>query len=188
MALIYRSSPRNCLQGSSESTASRALQYLPHQIREIWYFLRAQKTLIPRVKLGSSNGQLENCPCRSKVGSGPGPGPGPAAGQLPQHLLTCAVFGCLSPRPCLGSASLLRASSLGPLAWRGGRLCYVSIFPGAGLPNRVRHFWGGHCWGGLPAEGPPVVELAQVPADPVVNRTVPMGLALFTDSIVLVSP
>jgi len=65
--------------------------------------------------------------------------------------------------------------------------CAGSTFPGAGLPYRLWHCWGGHCWARLPAAGPPVAELAQLSADPVVNRTVPMGLALFTDSIVLVS-
>ena len=65
--------------------------------------------------------------------------------------------------------------------------CAGSTFPGAGMPNRLWHCWGGHCWARLPAAGPPVAELAQLSADPVVNRTVPMGLALFTDSIVLVS-
>ena len=69
---------------------------------------------------------------------------------------------------------------------RGGP-CAGSTFPGAGMPNRLWHCWGGHCWARLPAAGPPVAELAQLSADPVVNRTVPMGLALFTDSIVLVS-
>ena len=65
--------------------------------------------------------------------------------------------------------------------------CAGSTFPGAGLPYRLWHCWGGHCWARLPAAGPPVAELAQLSADPVVNRTVPMGLALFTDSIALVS-
>ena len=109
MALIYRSLPRNCLQSSSESTASRALQYLSHQIREIWYFLRAQKTLIPRVKLGSSNGQLENCPCRSGSGQGRGRAQvlvgcpstclfGPSLGACPRGL-AWAMLPCCGPVP-----------------------------------------------------------------------------------------
>jgi hypothetical protein len=113
--------------------------------------------------------------------------PGAGADHSSQCLLAQAVFGGPSPEALPWQCFPVAGQFPGGHGLARGGPCAGSTFPGAGMPNRLWHCWGGHCWARLPAAGPPVAELAQLSADPVVNRTVPMGLALFTDSIVLVS-
>ena len=145
----------------------------------------------------SAIGQLENYPCRSPgpgAGAGSGQGQGGAraqgdgdgqgpvradavAGQSSQRFLAGIVFGGLSPGALSWQCLPGRCQFPGAHGMVRGIPCAGSTFPGTGLLNRVCHCWGGHCWAGLPSAGPPLAELAQVSVDPVVNRTVPMGLA-----------
>ncbi len=91
--------------------------------------LVAQKSLIPRLQLGSSKithfarqGQVSG---RAKVRAGAGrramararSGQMQLPGSRPSASLLASSLGACPPRPCLGRAYLVRASSLGPMAW-----------------------------------------------------------------------
>jgi hypothetical protein len=141
MALIYRGSPRKIARkAAANQLQSWRCNSCLIRSGKFGIFIVAQKSLIPRVKLSSSNWQLElaarKLPMPLGVRSGPGPGAGAGAGAgvgssqgqgggrvqggRPSASMLGPSLGACPPRPCLGSASLIRASSLGPMAWCWG--------------------------------------------------------------------
>ena len=142
MALIYRRSPRKIARKApaSQMQAGRCNNCLIRS-GEFDIFIVAQKSLIPRVQLGGSKvahfarqGQGQGrarcrCRCRAKANCRAGPGrtamararSGPGQRQLQGSLPSASLLGpslrACPPRPCLGSAYLVGASSLGPMAW-----------------------------------------------------------------------
>jgi len=114
MALIYRSLPRNCLQSSSESTASRALQYLSHQIassdQRNLVFSPHPEDADPQSEIGQLEWAARKLPMPLGVRSRQEPGPG--AGRLPQHCLFGPSLGA-----CPRGLAWAMLPCCGPVPW-----------------------------------------------------------------------
>lgn len=182
MALIYRGSAQKNARKvpASQMQAGRCNNFLIRSGR-FGISMAVQKSLIPRVQFWVTS-KVAHSARQGQVQAGPGQGQARcrARGRCRSFFPVLPCPGCLWG-PVSRGLALAVLPCCWPVPWgpwpgEGRTLRWIDISRGRHAQS-VRACWGWHCWAGLPTEGPPVAELAQVSADPVVNRTVPMGLA-----------